>query len=140
MGVLGLTFASGMHLNWRPLPGTAPWHTPDEKITVSHWVKPKDYPFNYTVPNYGEYDIDIFDSLENTKKAEKKAGRPMYRELFYPNGTTIPESAKIILPDPKKEVDDLYAKPPKSKKNETSLGKDEEVKQALMSLAETEKE
>ena len=55
----------------------------------------------------------------------------MYRELFYENGTTIPEAAKIIHPK-KKEGEDEKEKP--------SLGKDDDVKQALMSLAESEKE
>jgi len=50
-------------------------------------VKPEDYPFNYVVPNFGNYDSDISDSLDNTKKAEKKAGRPMYRELFNEDGS-----------------------------------------------------
>ena len=59
-----------------------PWHIADDKISVSHWIKPQDYPFNYVVPNFGDRDVDIEDTEDNIEAAEKKLGHKLYADLF----------------------------------------------------------
>ena len=87
-------------------------------------MKPEDYPFNYVVPNFGAYDSDISDSLDNTKKAEKKAGRPMYRELFNEDGSKKAGVEPVVFM-------------PRSLPN---LGEDIETEQTISSLTQAEKE
>ena len=124
LALLGLSSVEGIQHKFRPPVGSTPWHIENEKITVGHWVKPEDYPFNYVVPNFGDVDSDVADSLDNTKKAEKKFKKKMYSELFNEDGSA------------KKGVKPVVFMP----RSLPNLGEDIETEQTIASLNQAEKE
>ena len=59
-------------IQYRPLPGTAPWH---QKVNASSWIDP-DWDIDYFVPNFG-LDRDIKTSLKNVKETEAELGHKL---------------------------------------------------------------
>lgn len=67
-----LASTDAVQLEFRPRPGTAPWH---KAISRPSFEKP-DFPTGYTVPNFG-VDNDIRISKKNLVKAEKEVGHKL---------------------------------------------------------------
>ena len=65
--VAALSQASAFKVSqdYRPVPGTAPWHNPDESGPTP------DFPHGYKVPDFG-VDHDVLNTQSNIKEAEKE--------------------------------------------------------------------
>lgn len=81
-------FVYGKHSDYRPLPGTAPWH---EERREWKWHKPE-YPINYKVPNFG-IDHDIETSQQNLANAEKLLKHQWKPEKNKEGAYVLPSSA-----------------------------------------------
>ena len=90
MGLAALTFLSEdvravkLGSNFRPLPGTAPWHKP---VSESSWQDPT-WKVDYPVPNFG-VDENIITTQKNIASAEDSLKTTMHASFKQPKGHPV---------------------------------------------------